>query len=405
MRIIILMLFTGLQYFVSAQNCNPDSLKNYIIRASDTDANIAWELSGHQIWHNPTCVPLNKLLVHLVGTYDSPANSTYFPILAANNGYHVISLKYINDTPAKTACQNSSDPSCYLNFRKEIIEGIDYSTEANVDTTNSILNRLEKVLIYLESNYPTEGWENYRNGANFNWNDFVVSGHSQGGGHAAVLAIDNVLDRVLMFASPNDYSNFFSNAATWTGSSFSTPVSSLYAFHNQFDQLVGYNQQQIVIDNMGLNSLGSSVNVINSICPFNNTRKLFTNQISATSSHSSMIRDEDTPFGFGNVPLYENVWRYMLGLQCTSASIKEQNISRIDIYPNPFSQHTKITFPDEDREYTLDLYSNIGTLIRTVIVENAKEYLLEKEGLEKGAYFLKITSEGTVFSTDKVVVN
>lgn len=76
-----------------AQSCSPDSLIVRDKKAFQTDNNIDWEIINHQIFINPDCVPNNKLLLHLVGTDDQPTSTTYFPTLAANNGFKVIVLK------------------------------------------------------------------------------------------------------------------------------------------------------------------------------------------------------------------------------------------------------------------------------------------------------------------------
>ena len=120
-------LFFILQLFLFSfngisQNCNLNALIIEKTRASQTDDNIAFELNRHFSYYNPTCASKNILLVHLVGSFDNPSSTTLFPTIAANQGFHVIVLKYPNNTAAQNACGNSSDQDCYLNFRKEIIE-------------------------------------------------------------------------------------------------------------------------------------------------------------------------------------------------------------------------------------------------------------------------------------------
>jgi hypothetical protein len=52
--------------------------------------------------------------------------------MAANNGFHCINLAYRNTVSGQAACALSLDSNCHINYRKEIIEGIDYSPEVNV---------------------------------------------------------------------------------------------------------------------------------------------------------------------------------------------------------------------------------------------------------------------------------
>ena len=58
-----------------------------------------------------------------VGSYDNPLNNLKFPLLAANHGYHLVSLKYPNSVAAITACASSKDPNCYLNLPKRNYRG------------------------------------------------------------------------------------------------------------------------------------------------------------------------------------------------------------------------------------------------------------------------------------------
>jgi hypothetical protein len=67
-------------------------------------------------------------MVYLVGTGANPSGTLYFPKLAANNGFHVVSLKYPNSLSAQVPCRTCPDEDCYEDFRKEILEGIDYSS-------------------------------------------------------------------------------------------------------------------------------------------------------------------------------------------------------------------------------------------------------------------------------------
>ena len=50
-----------------------------------------------------------------------------------------------------------------------------------------------------------QNWGQFLSGGSIQWDHIIISGHSQGGGHAAVIGISNPVRRVLMFASPNDH--------------------------------------------------------------------------------------------------------------------------------------------------------------------------------------------------------
>jgi hypothetical protein len=198
-----------------AQVGNPDLLQITEVRASETDANISFELAKHFVFYNLTAqeFTVGSLLVYLPGSFDSPENTLLFPSYAANLGFHVVNLKYQNNVAAKTACQNSTDSNCFPNFREEIIHGTAMSDKVDVDSTNSIVNRILKLIIHLNDENPDNGWDQYLNNGSLAWTKIIVSGHSQGGGHAAYMGLSKSLKRVLMFASPNDWSKHFNAPA------------------------------------------------------------------------------------------------------------------------------------------------------------------------------------------------
>jgi len=273
----ILFFLITLSFNSVGQSCSPDSLILREKKAIQTDIDIDWELINHQIFINPDCIPNNKLLLHLVGTGDQPTSTTYFPTLAANNGFKVIVLKYKNGISATEVCRNSEVVDCHLNYRQEIIYGTDESPHVEVDSSNSILNRFQKLLVFLESEYPTENWGDFLDDQNdIAWNNIQVSGHSQGGGHAAFIGKEFLVDRVLMFASPNEYNAYFSAPANWIGFPSETPDSNYYGFCNTLDEVVDFSEQYLMWETMNMLIDVDSVKVDNSTCPYDNARGLYT---------------------------------------------------------------------------------------------------------------------------------
>lgn len=294
---------------------HPDSLRLYEVRAQDTDPQIAWELNKHFCWYNPISTSNDLLLVHMVGTFDNPKNTTFFPELAAHSGYHVVSIKYPNGISAQTPCRNSEEVDCYTNFRREIIEGVDASPDVDVDAANCIENRLLKLLIFLHQQNPAEGWDAFYSGSLLHWSMMALSGHSQGGGHAAFMAKDRPVARVFMFASPNDYSAFYSSPAAWTGEPHLTPDSSYFFFGHLFDDIVDFAEQYAQVTQLGLAAWGDTVQINTSMCPCGHSRLLYaTDPVPGLSGpHSAPVRDDETPLDEMGQPLYQPVWSYMLG--------------------------------------------------------------------------------------------
>ncbi|MEO0403594.1 MAG: T9SS type A sorting domain-containing protein [Bacteroidota bacterium] len=363
------------------------------VRAIDTDPDIPWELFRHYTFYNPTCSGQNKLLLHLVGTFDNPVNTQLFPSLAANSGFHVLSLKYNNDVAAQTPCAMSPDLDCHYNFRREILEGFDYSSEVDVNEANSIENRLIKLLQYMQNTQPLQGWEQYFTNNSIHWEMVTVSGHSQGGGHAATLGIDRPLNGVLMFGSPNDFSVFYDQPAPWTSLEHLTPDSVYFSFNNINDGVAPFDWQYESSLNIGLLNYGDSTNVENLACPYNNSHILYSDTDSgALGSHASMIRDDETPLDLDGNPLYTEVWSYMLGLGCDALSIIENSPLVIKHYPNPANQWLRIELGMTKEPYSYQIVNALNSTVQSGTMRNENS-LIDLANLSSGIYLVRVRSQ------------
>lgn len=377
------------------------------MRASDTDSNIPWEFYRHYTFFNPDCPPRNKLLVHLVGTYGNPSSSLIFPGLAANNGFHVVSLKYNNDTSAQAVCGNSTDVNCHYNFRKEIIEGIDYSPDVAVDSVNSIYNRLIRLLQYMDTNYPGQGWGSFYSGNTINWSNILLSGHSQGGGHIAVISIDNSVERVLMFASPNDYSHAYSQLPDWTSLPSATPYSAYYSFNNINDQVAEYNWQYTSALNLGEGNFGDSINVDNKSCPYMFSHNLYTSIDSSgfTTNHGMVVSDNNIIMDSTGKPIFEDVWRYMLGIECLPLSTSEivSNDLQPKVFPNPANDYVQVKTSALATPLSYRFITITGQDV-TAKVHEMSGVAFDISGLSPGTYFVQFTDLNGNCSVQKLII-
>ena len=384
--------------------CNESSLVIQQIRAKDTDSNIDWEINKHYTYYNPTCVNRGILVVHLVGSYDNPSNNLMFPTFAANNGFHVVSLKYENGTAAQTACNNSTDINCYENFRKEVIEGGDYHPDITVDVANSVNNRLIKLLTYLETNNPNENWGNYYSGTTINWDKIIISGHSQGGGHAALIAKKNKVKRCLMFASPNDYSTNFNAPAIWTSLNSITPDSLYFGLNNLFDDVVAFYKQFEAWNNLGMPAFGDSLNVDLTTNYFP-SHQLYTTTTgpNANQNHSIMIRDDQTILDGNGKSIYEPVWEYMLGITI-GLSIDENSStqSNFNVFPNPATNQITIDFSYDSNLYYAVIYNLQGQIVLKEQISQSNS-MISLNQVPAGLYFLNIeNTKGEVVYSNKL---
>ena len=278
-----------------------------------TDAAIARSDAQHRVHFDPAAPRRNQLLVFLPGTdgrNDGPPRA--FSTTAAELGYHVIDLAYPNYISA-TVCWRHSGPACFENFRREIIEGRDTSPLIAVGRADSIENRLEKLLQMLGVREPGRGWGQFLDPAGgVAWGKVALAGQSQGGGHAALIAREHRVARVLLFGAPKDYNPKLRKPAPWYRPG-RTPEDRFFAFvHTRDKQGCDFPQQLEIYRAMGMAAEPMSVD--GAAPPYGNARVLLTSypghMISSREAHvigiSNQLRDAS------GAPLFKPVWTYML---------------------------------------------------------------------------------------------
>lgn len=211
----------------------------------------------------------NVLLVFLGGSLSSPAQYIDISRFAAQLGYAVINLRYVNNRVVGTTCLG--DDACFTRFHGETLfgQGQAYAPGApaydasaiDTDKTNSIVNRLVGVLDFLASQSqsarhpaPDGYWEQFliaddqspyvgmaTGNAYPNWQKIIIAGHSQGAGHAAFLPLHLpagvAMHRVVMFSGPNDHVD--ENSATWVNSTSATPPDRFWGLRNAHEGIFG----------------------------------------------------------------------------------------------------------------------------------------------------------------------
>ena len=278
-----------------------------------TDAGIKESFTPHRVYFDPASARRNQLLVFLPGTAGrNDGSPRAFSVTAAELGYHVIDLSYPNSISA-TICWRQSDPACFENFRREIIEGLDTSPLIGVGRPDSIENRLEKVLRMLNVREPERGWGQFLDPAGgVAWEKVALAGQSQGGGHAALIARDHRVARVLLFGAPKDYNPNLHKPAPWYRPG-RTPEERFFAFvHTRDRQGCDFPQQLEIYRVMGMAAEPKSVD--GAAPPYGNAHVLLTSYpgrpISSREAHvigiSNQVRDAS------GVPLFKPVWTYML---------------------------------------------------------------------------------------------
>ena len=282
------------------------------VRPSDTDSAIQRFNLPHRVFFDDSVAARGQLLVFLPGTGATTADQDAFGRTAAGIGYHVVYLMYPNDVPA-AVCQDDEDENSFESFRREIIAGGDRDPRVNVDRADSIENRIAQLIRWLASNRTSEGWRQFLTEDSLNWPKVVLAGHSQGGGHAQLLAKDHAVARVVVLGSPKDYNTRHARPAAWYGGG-ATPASRMFAFvHEQDSQAISFLQQ---VENLRASGLTTIADTDNLAPPYRGAHVLTTNQGGASTNsglaHLGLVFDFTLPRSPDGQPLYRPVWLYML---------------------------------------------------------------------------------------------
>jgi hypothetical protein len=359
--------------------------------------NVADTLSGapnnnHFVYTNQTVSQKNKLFLFFPGTGAVPFNYREILKHAANLGYHSIGLTYPNFDAINVICLTTTDTTCHSRARLEVFDGIDRHPDLNVDTINCIERRTLKLLQYLDTNYPSENWGQYFSGNQIQWNNVIVSGHSQGGGHAGIISKIKQVERVVMFAAM-DWIGLLNRNADWITWDGLTSDDRYYGFMHQNDESVNFNRVVTTWDNFGMDSFGNLVLVDTSMPPYDSTRKLYTLLTPAndtTRFHGSPVVDAVTPMNSG-IPVYAPVWTYMIEGGGAITSISDQQIFEpVNVFPNPVSSilHIDCFTCKNDRDYSI--YNLHGQIVKNGLIANNK---IDVSNLPSGVYILNFHSE------------
>jgi pimeloyl-ACP methyl ester carboxylesterase len=248
-----------------------------------------------------------KLVVFLPGTGGRPDFYKTFLRLAGTRGYHAIGIAYPNAEAVNDLCAANPSPTCHEDVRVEVITGAPRSALVNVNLANSIDNRLREVLLWLDRSFPGEGWSAFLSNVEPRWDRVIVAGHSQGGGHAGMIARLRLVDRAVLFSS--------TEPAPWTTASFVTPTSQLYGFvHRSEGGYTGITSSWRL-----MRFSGSLTTVDGATPPFGGSHQLQTSSTTCRafaprdSPHNCVVTDEITPLEADGQPSFGPAWTYLLG--------------------------------------------------------------------------------------------
>ena len=300
-------------------------LESIPIKPDSTDPSITQFDEPHYIYLNRDIVvsqkpslPLDRhqLLLFLPGTHASGTprggkGPFKFLETAANLGYHVIFLNYPNDVAAAEMCNNDRDPGAFEQFRMALIAGGTFKN-MTISRTNSIENRLIKLLLHLKQIRPMEHWEQFLDEhGGIKWDSIAVAGQSQGGGHAALIAYKHQVARVICLGAPKDFNHFLNRPAAWYLESSATSKNRFFAINHDQDSMGNCTPAE-QIENLraiGLEKFGAPANVDTEKPPYHHARILTTDypgtKVDSRTAHGTAINSK-------NAEVFSPVWIYML---------------------------------------------------------------------------------------------
>lgn len=233
-----------------------------VVEPSSTGVGIAFEPDAAR--HHRVVVPDGPRAPHLVvmlgGSNVAAGGYSDFTAHAAELGYVAINLSYPNRGTIGAACQaTQAAERCFEQARGEIVFGAGvpdpngdvYSSDrVSVDAANSISGRLVALIDHLAVEDPS--WNRFlvedasspytaahRGPVRLKHQKLILAGHSQGGGHAAFLAMQVPVERVVMLGSPDDTTQ--SGTAPWIGDASATSLDRFWGLRHQTEGPYGQN--------------------------------------------------------------------------------------------------------------------------------------------------------------------
>lgn len=286
--------------------------KEYWVYPSTTDPAITTFNATNFVSVQTGGILRNLLYVNIPGTNRTPSQCKVITQKAVTMGYHAISLTYPNTTAGNPLCGPTGDTTCHRRLRREVIDGVDRHPSIAITPTNSIINRLTKLLIYMHKVQPTQGWGQYIVNGQINWSKVIVGGHSQGGALAGVIGRFYPVKRVIMFSMVDFLNN--GKIPDWEKMTYNN--ANYYSLINMNDELVPWSKVNAVWTAVGWKTYGNYINVDWNPYPYNNSHLLISTYKPTSTSldpyHNMTGVDSYFPKYSNGKYVYEKAWEYLL---------------------------------------------------------------------------------------------
>ncbi len=317
---------------------------------SSTDPAISQPNNNHYSIFDPALPPRGGLVVFLPGTGAVPFNQTAFIQNAASLGFHALGLMYPNADAVNEICTQQSplDPDCAVKVRLEVIDGTDRSPLVSVDRPNCIENRLLKAVQFLHATYPLHGWNAYFTGNDIAWRKIIICGHSQGGGHAGLIAKTREVERCVMLAA-TDWWSAMLRPYNWLSLPPATPVERWFLIGHERDPMVSLPLLRLTSAALGTARYGDPLDVDGALPDYRGSHFLTTDlepvRGAAGSYHGTMVSDADTPRqADGVTPVLKPAWDHLFLYQTPPIALEwTPTHLRVTFSPGILQQSTTLS--------------------------------------------------------------
>jgi hypothetical protein len=181
-----------------------------------------------------------------------------------------------------------------------------------VNVANSLINRLSKLLLYLNKTYPTQNWGQYLSAGQPNWNKIIIAGHSQGGALAGVIGKYYPVKRVIMYSMID----FLNNGKIPNWENNKNYKEKFFALINPSDEQVPYASVIPGWGALGMTTFGGPVNIGTMTYPYSYSHTLVTTATPNTTMtdkyHNSTGVDSYIPKDAAGNYLYDKAWEYLI---------------------------------------------------------------------------------------------
>jgi hypothetical protein len=277
-----------------------------------TDPTLTGWRDPHIVAHplRPAATP--HLWIFFGGSYGKPQRQTALIEHIASLGHWAINLRYPNDWTIGGLSRRTNATHVHEDLRLQILDGRDRAGLLDLPPQDCILNRLQKVLVWLRVKQPGKGWDQFLSADAPRWDRISAAGHSQGGGHAAILGKFLHLARVVMLSAPADCVED-EGPAPWLSRKGETPADCYYGFAHLRDPAI----DRILAGwaALGMDQAGLPVRIEQSQPPYAGSHQLVTDvEVDDDRHHGSLAVDRFIPVNRDGTSPFTPVWTQLFQL-------------------------------------------------------------------------------------------